>query len=77
MRMTTLFSHSLREAPSDAVLPSHQLLIRAGYVQEIGKGSYAYLPLGLAALNQINQSLLEKLPIQITQIDLPILQAHE
>jgi len=61
MRMLKLFSRSLREAPSQAVLTGHKLLARAGYVQEIGKGSFAVLPLGRCALQNMEQAFLAQL----------------
>ena len=77
MRMSQWFSRTLREAPSHAVLPHHQLLTRAGYVQEIGKGSFALLPLGVRALEGIGQTFLRHLNLPSARVELPLLQAHE
>jgi prolyl-tRNA synthetase len=41
-----------RQAPSDAVVPSHQLLLRAGYIQPLAAGAYSYLPLGKRSLDK-------------------------
>ncbi len=77
MRMSRLFSHTLREAPSQAVLPHHKLLTRAGYIQEIGKGGFAWLPLGRMALQQIASVFFKQLQLPTDQVELPLLQAHE
>jgi prolyl-tRNA synthetase len=46
-RMSTLFLRTLREDPADAEVPSHRLLIRAGYIRRAAPGIYTWLPLGL------------------------------
>ena len=45
-RMSTLFLRTLREDPADAEVPSHRLLVRAGYVRRAAPGIYSWLPLG-------------------------------
>ncbi|MCH9667471.1 MAG: proline--tRNA ligase [Actinomycetia bacterium] len=52
-RMSELFLRTLRDDPADAEVPSHKLLIRAGYVRPIGPGLYSWLPLGLKVLRKI------------------------
>ncbi|KRD08434.1 proline--tRNA ligase [Mycobacterium sp. Root265] len=52
-RMSELFLRTLRDDPADAEVPSHKLLIRAGYVRAIGPGIYSWLPLGLRVLRKI------------------------
>lgn len=51
--MSELFLRTLRDDPADAEVPSHRLLIRAGYVRPIGPGLYSWLPLGLKVLRKI------------------------
>ncbi len=51
--MSELFLRTLRDDPADAEVPSHRLLIRAGYVRPIGPGLYSWLPLGLRVLRKI------------------------
>ncbi len=51
--MSELFLRTLRDDPADAEVPSHKLLIRAGYVRPIGPGLYSWLPLGLRVLRKI------------------------
>ncbi|HEX6503339.1 MAG TPA: proline--tRNA ligase [Terriglobales bacterium] len=52
-RWSELFIPTLREAPADAELASHRLLLRAGYVRQLGAGIFSYLFLGQRALNKI------------------------
>jgi prolyl-tRNA synthetase len=51
--MSELFLRTLRDAPADAEVPSHKLLVRAGYVRPIAPGLYSWLPLGLRVLRKI------------------------
>jgi prolyl-tRNA synthetase len=52
-RWSQLFIPTLREAPADAEVASHKLLLRAGYVRQLSAGIYSYLPLGWRSLNKI------------------------
>ena len=53
LRMSTLFLRTLREDPADAEVPSHKLLVRAGYVRRIAAGIYSWLPLGYIVYRNI------------------------
>jgi prolyl-tRNA synthetase len=53
--MSELFLRTLRDDPADAEVPSHKLLIRAGYIRPVGPGLYSWLPLGLRVLRKIEQ----------------------
>lgn len=53
--MSELFLRTLRDDPADAEVPSHKLLIRAGYVRPVGPGLYSWLPLGLRVLRNIER----------------------
>ncbi len=53
MRMSRLFSQTLRESPSDAETASHQLLLRAGFIRQLAAGVFSYLPLARRALDKI------------------------
>ena len=52
LRMSTLFLRTLREDPADAEVPSHRLLVRAGYIRRAAPGIYTWLPLGWRVLPQ-------------------------
>jgi prolyl-tRNA synthetase len=51
--MSTLFLRTLRDDPADAEVPSHRLLVRAGYIRRIAAGIYSWLPLGVITLRNI------------------------
>ncbi|WBB65733.1 proline--tRNA ligase [Micromonospora sp. WMMD812] len=53
LRMSTLLLRTLREDPADAEVPSHRLLLRAGYVRRAAPGGYTWLPLGKLVLDRI------------------------
>jgi prolyl-tRNA synthetase len=53
--MSSLFLRTLREDPADAEVPSHKLLVRAGYVRRVAPGGYTWLPLGLRVLRNIER----------------------
>ena len=52
-RMSTLFLRTLREDPADAEVPSHRLLVRAGYIRRVAAGVYSWLPLGKRVLDKV------------------------
>src|SRR4051794_21597354 len=53
LRMSSLFVRTLRDDPADAEVPSHRLLVRAGYIRRNAPGIYTWLPLGLRVLRRI------------------------
>lgn len=53
LRMSTLFLRTLRDDPADAEVPSHRLLVRAGYIRRIAAGIYSWLPLGVITLRNV------------------------
>ncbi|NYH44171.1 prolyl-tRNA synthetase [Micromonospora jinlongensis] len=53
LRMSTLLLRTLREDPADAEVPSHRLLLRAGYIRRAAPGGYTWLPLGKLVLDRI------------------------
>jgi len=60
MRMSRLLSQTLREAPSDAEIASHQLLIRAGYIKQLAAGIFTAMPLAKRSLTKIENIMLIK-----------------
>jgi prolyl-tRNA synthetase len=60
-RMSELFLRTLRDDPADAEVPSHKLLIRAGYIRPVGPGLYSWLPLGLRVLRKIERVVREEM----------------
>ena len=61
MRMSSLFLKTLREDPADAEVPSHKLLVRAGYVRRVAPGIFTWLPMGLLVLRNVERVLREEM----------------
>ncbi len=61
MRWSKALIPTLKETPADAVAPSHQLLLRAGMVRQLGAGAYTYLPLGHRVLNKVVRIVREEM----------------
>ncbi|MDB9303102.1 MULTISPECIES: proline--tRNA ligase [Cyanophyceae] len=61
MRLSKMLFVTLRDDPADAEIPSHKLLLRAGYIRRIGSGIYAYLPLMWRVLQKVSQMVREEM----------------
>ena len=61
MRWSRTFIPTLREDPADAEFPSHQLLIRGGFIRQVAAGIYSYLPLGQRTMLKIAGIIREEL----------------
>ena len=61
MRLSQMLFVTLRDDPADAEIPSHKLLLRAGYIRRIGGGIYAYLPLMWRVLQKVSQIVREEM----------------
>ncbi|MET8874659.1 proline--tRNA ligase [Nocardia sp. NPDC004604] len=73
-RLSHLFLRTLRDDPADAEVPSHKLLVRAGYVRRIAPGVYSWLPLGLRVLRRVEEVVREEMnAIGAQEISLPAL----
>jgi prolyl-tRNA synthetase len=77
-RLSQLFLRTLRDDPADAEVPSHKLLVRAGYVRRIAPGVYSWLPLGLRVLREVERVVREEMDaIGAQEILLPALLPRE
>ncbi|AWK73128.1 proline--tRNA ligase [Rhodococcus oxybenzonivorans] len=77
-RLSHLFLRTLRDDPADAEVPSHKLLVRAGYVRRIAPGVYSWLPLGLRVLREVERVVREEMnAIGGQEISLPALLPRE
>ncbi|HEY2765433.1 MAG TPA: proline--tRNA ligase [Pseudonocardiaceae bacterium] len=77
-RLSTLFLRTLREDPADAEVPSHKLLVRAGYVRRVAPGIYSWLPLGLRVLRNVETVVREEMDaIGAQEIQFPALLPRE
>ena len=61
MRSSQFFISTLKEAPSEAELPSHKLMLRAGLIRKLGSGLYTWMPLGLRVLRRVEQIVREEM----------------
>jgi prolyl-tRNA synthetase len=61
MRVSQFFISTLKEAPSEAELPSHRLMMRAGYIKKLASGLYTWMPLGLRALRRVEAIVREEM----------------
>ena len=76
-RWSKLFIPTLREAPADAEVASHKLLLRAGYIRQLSAGIYSYLPLGQRSLNKITAIVREEMDTIGQEFLLPALNPAE
>jgi prolyl-tRNA synthetase len=78
MRVSQLFTKTLRQAPAEADTISHQLLVRAGMVHQVASGVYSYLPLGWRVLRNLEQIIRDELDKAGAQeLMMPVLQPLE
>jgi prolyl-tRNA synthetase len=75
MRMSRLFSQTLRDAPGDAEVVSHKLLLRAGFIRQLSAGIFSYLPLARRSLTKIERIMREEInAIGGQEITMPVVQ---
>jgi prolyl-tRNA synthetase len=78
LRMSTLFLRTLREDPADAEVPSHRLLVRAGYIRRTAPGIYSWLPLGYRVLRNVERIVREEMDaIGAQEVHFPALIPRE
>src|SRR4051812_22286793 len=78
LRLSTLFVRTLRDDPVDAEVPSHRLLVRAGYVRRAAPGIYTWLPLGLRVLRNVETIIREEMDaIGAQELQFPALLPRE
>ena len=73
-----MFGKTLRDDPSEAELDSHRLMLKSGFISQIGSGVYSYLPLGWKSLRKIEQIIREELDaIDGQELRMPALQPSD
>jgi prolyl-tRNA synthetase len=78
MRLSNLFFTTLRDDPNDAEMPSHRLLVRAGYVRQLGSGIYSLLPLGFRVAKRVEQVIREEMDrIGCQEMEMPVVHPAE
>ena len=61
MKISESFISTLREIPAEAVIVSHQLMLRAGIIRKLGNGLFTYLPFGLRAFRKVENIIREEM----------------
>ncbi len=78
MRVSQLFGATLREAPADVDVISHQLLLRAGYVRPLATGIFSYLPLAVRAMHKLERIIREEMDrIGGQELTMPVVHPAE
>ena len=78
MRMSKLLSQTLREAPSDAEITSHQLLVRAGYIRQLAAGIFTAMPLAKRSLVKIENIMRDEMnKIDGQEMSMPVVHPAE
>jgi prolyl-tRNA synthetase len=78
MRLSELFFTTLRDDPGEAEMPSHRLLLRAGYLRQLGSGIYSLLPLGKKVSDRVEQVIREEIDaIGGQEMEMPVVHPAE
>src|SRR3954452_12908093 len=78
MRLSHLFFTTLRDDPAEAEMPSHRLLLRAGYLRQLGSGIYSLLPLGKKVSDRVEQVIREEIDaIGGQEMEMPVVHPAE
>jgi len=78
MRMSRLFGRTLRESPSEAQTPGHQLMLRAAIARPLAAGLYTWLPLGFRVAKKVEQIVREEMDrIGCQEMEMPVLTPAE
>ena len=73
MRLSRYFFKTIKETPNDAELKSHKLLIRGGYIKQVGAGVFSYFPLAWKSLKKIEKIIREEMDaIDGHEVNLPV-----
>ncbi len=78
MRMSKLFSQTLRDAPGDAEVVSHKLLVRAGFIRQLAAGIFSYLPLARRTMTKIENIMREEMDaIGGQEVTMPVIHSAD
>ena len=78
MKASQFFISTLKEAPAEATLPSHQLMIRAGLVKGVASGLYTWMPMGLRVLRKVENIVREEMNrAGAVELLMPVIQPAE
>jgi prolyl-tRNA synthetase len=74
MKLSNMFFKTYREDPANAEISSHKLLVRAGFIRQMGNGIFSYLPMGLKVLENIKNVIREEMNASgAIELQMPIL----
>ena len=78
MRVSNFFLSTLKEAPSEAELVSHKLMIRAGLIKRLGSGIYSLMPIGLKVVRKVEAIVREEMNrAGAVELSMPVVQPAE
>jgi prolyl-tRNA synthetase len=78
MKATQFFISTLKEAPSDAEVVSHKLMMRAGFIKRLGAGIYSYMPMGLRVIRKVEAIIREEMNrAGAVELLMPVVQPAE
>ncbi|HNJ84156.1 MAG TPA: proline--tRNA ligase, partial [Piscinibacter sp.] len=78
MKSTQFFVSTLKEAPADAEVVSHKLMMRAGLIKRLGAGIYNYMPMGLRVIRKVEQIIREEMNrAGAVELLMPVVQPAE
>lgn len=78
MRASQFFISTLKEAPADAEVISHKLMVRAGMIRRLGSGIYAYMPMGLRVIHKVENIIREEMNRSgAVELLMPVIQPAE
>ncbi|MEO6322323.1 MAG: proline--tRNA ligase, partial [Polaromonas sp.] len=78
MKASQFFISTLKEAPADAEIVSHQLMMRAGLIKKLGAGIYNYMPMGLRVIRKVEAIVREEMNrAGAIEMSMPVIQPAE
>ncbi len=78
MKASQFFISTLKEAPADAEVVSHQLMTRAGLIRKLGAGIYTYMPMGLRVIQKVEKIIREEMNAAgAVELSMPVVQPAE
>ena len=78
MKATQFFISTLKEAPADAEVVSHKLMLRAGFIKRLGAGIYSYMPIGLRVIRKVEAIIREEMNrAGAVELLMPVVQPAE
>jgi prolyl-tRNA synthetase len=78
MKATQFFVSTLKEAPADAEVASHKLMMRAGMIKRLGAGIYSYMPMGLRVIRKVEQIIRDEMNrAGAVELLMPVVQPAE